>query len=226
MKKSTLNSFLFITGIVPLIAVLLCLHLLPDEIPAHYDMNMNIDRWGSKYETLILPVFTLIETVFLYIAAKRCGRRENGESTKKVTLITGITSNLLFAAITAVMLAGAFDSVNINEVTQGFSMNIIFVITGIAVAVSGNYLPKCKLNSCIGLRTEWSMANEDVWFKCQRFGGVLLVVCGIVMAVFSAAVENSAAVIAGNLFIMIFMTAASVAGSKIIYDKMYGGQNH
>lgn len=88
------------------------------------------------------------------------------------------------------------------------------------MAVIGNFLPKCKLNSVIGLRTKWSTANEDVWFKCQRFGGVLFVVCGILMAVVSAAIENTPLLIATNIFISIVIISGSLAGSKIIYDKM------
>ena len=114
----------------------------------------------------------------------------------------------------------AFNALEGSKKGVEISVNIIFIAAGIVIAVIGNFLPKCKLNSVIGLRTKWSMANEDVWFKCQRFGGVLFVTCGILMSVVSAAVESVFLLIAANIFISIVIIAGSLAGSKIIYDKL------
>ena len=36
---------------------------IPDKIPAHYDWEGNIDRWGSKTELMILPIMSW----FLYL---------------------------------------------------------------------------------------------------------------------------------------------------------------
>ena len=51
-KKIIFYSLMFL----PLIVVLIALHFLPERIPAHYDFNNQVTRWGSKYETLIFPV--------------------------------------------------------------------------------------------------------------------------------------------------------------------------
>ena len=40
-------------------------------------------------------------------------------------------------------------------------------------------MPKVRMNSLVGLRTKWSMKNEQVWKKCQRFGGISLMITGI-----------------------------------------------
>ena len=46
-KKIIFYSLMFL----PLIVVLIALHFLPERIPAHYDFNNQVTRWGSKYET-------------------------------------------------------------------------------------------------------------------------------------------------------------------------------
>ena len=33
---------------------------LPDRIPMHYDIQGNIDRWGSKNENFIFPILLLL----------------------------------------------------------------------------------------------------------------------------------------------------------------------
>lgn len=220
MKNSSLKKILFITSVIPLIIVLIALQFLPEKIPAHYDLHMNIDRWGSKYESLLFPAFTILMAAFMYGMSRFAAKQENGESNQKVLLISGTAINFIFTAMTIWSLLSAFNAVENLKIGGKISINIIFISAGIVMTVIGNFMPKCKLNSVIGLRTKWSMANEDVWFKCQRFGGVLFVVCGIIMAVVSAAVESITLLIAANLFISIVIVAGSLAGSKIIYDRL------
>ena len=220
MKNSSLTKILFTTSVIPLIIVLVALRFMPEKIPAHYDFNMNIDRWGSKYESLIMPAVTILMATFMYGMSCFAAKHENGENNKKVLLIGGIAINFMFTAITVWSLLSAFKIAENFKISGKFSINIIFISAGIVMTVVGNFMPKCKLNSVIGLRTKWSMANEDVWFKCQRFGGILFVVCGIIMAVISAAIESTALLLAANLFISIVIIAGSLAGSKIIYDRL------
>lgn len=225
MKKSTkLSGILFATALIPTAAVLIALQLLPDKIPAHYDINMNIDRWGSKYETLLFPAVTLVMAVFMYIMARFAAKQENGAVNEKVLMICGISINLLFSAMTVWSLALAFKAVSDREINGTLSVKIIFIFAGIVIAVIGNFMPKCKLNSLVGLRTRWSMANEDVWFKCQRFGGVLLVVCGIMMSLISALADSIILILTANIIITVIISAGSIAVSKLIYDRQQGNR--
>lgn len=225
MKNSTLAKILFITSAVPLIIVLIALHFLPATIPAHYDLYMNIDRWGSKYESLLMPAFTVLMSAFMYGMSRFAAKQENGKSNQKVLLISGTALNIFFTIMTVWSLWSAFTALGGSKKGVEISVNIIFIAAGIVIAVIGNFLPKCKLNSVIGLRTKWSMANEDVWFRCQRFGGILFVVCGIAMAVVAAAAESVLLLIGANIFISIAIIAGSLAGSKIIYDRLSNKTN-
>lgn len=220
MKKNMkLSGILFATALIPTAAVLIALQLLPDKIPAHYDINMNIDRWGSKYETLLFPAVTLAMAVFMYAMARFASKQENGAGNEKMCMICGISVNLLFSAMTAWSLVLAFKAVSGKEINGAMSVKIIFIFAGIVIAVIGNFMPKCKLNSLVGLRTRWSMANEDVWFKCQRFGGVLFVICGILMSIISAVTDSIPMLLAVNIIISIISVAGSIIVSKRIYDR-------
>lgn len=204
---------------IPAAAVLIALQLLPDKIPAHYDINMNIDRWGSKYETLLFPAAALVMAAFMYAMARFASKQENGAGNEKVLMICGISINLLFSAMTAWALAMDFKAVSGKEINGMLLIKIIFIFAGIVMAVTGNFMPKCKLNSLVGLRTRWSMANEDVWFKCQRLGGVLFVICGILMSLISALIDSIQILLAVNIIISVISVAGSVIISKLIYDR-------
>ena len=53
-KKVIFYSLMFL----PLAVVLIALQFLPEQIPAHYDMNNQVTRWGSKYERRNSHCFT------------------------------------------------------------------------------------------------------------------------------------------------------------------------
>lgn len=61
-------------GYLSLAAMLVVLFMqwgaLPEEIPAHFGANGEVDRWGSKWELLILPGIAIGLNFFLLIFEK------------------------------------------------------------------------------------------------------------------------------------------------------------
>ena len=50
---------MWIISFIALAGTAIVLQFMPDQVPMHYDAVGNIDRWESKYENLIFPVFIL-----------------------------------------------------------------------------------------------------------------------------------------------------------------------
>ncbi len=221
MKKAeNLTIIMFLTALIPLAAVLTALPLLPDKIPAHYDLNMNIDRFGSKYEMLLFPVLVFLMTGFMYGMSRFAVKHENGESNRKVLLIFGSLLNLFFTGMTVYSLFMAFHATDNSISISGDTFTqFTFISLGIVLAIVGNFMPKCKMNAVVGLRTKWSMANEDIWFKCQRFGGVVTVLYGIVAAAAGAVLSSPALIVGVELILTVLYLIATVTGSKVIHDK-------
>lgn len=155
----------------------------------------------------------------MYVMARFASKQENGAGNEKMLMICGISVNLLFSAMTAWALVLDFKAVSGKEINEVLSVKIIFIFAGIVMAIIGNFMPKCKINSLVGLRTRWSMANEDVWFKCQRFGGVLFVICGILMSLISALTDSIPMLLAVNIIISFISATGSIIVSKLIYDR-------
>ena len=53
---------------------------------------------------------------------------------------------------------------------------------GLLLIVLGNSLGKVPQNGVVGIRTPWTLADEDVWARTNRTGGWLFVLAGVVMA--------------------------------------------
>ena len=54
-----MKKIMWAISFISLIGTVIVLQFMPDRIPMHYDMAGNIDRWGSKYESLIFPILIL-----------------------------------------------------------------------------------------------------------------------------------------------------------------------
>ena len=44
---------------LPLVITAVALQFMPDTVPLHYNAAGEIDRWGSKYESLLFPAIAL-----------------------------------------------------------------------------------------------------------------------------------------------------------------------
>lgn len=114
-----MKSRRFITWIlacIPLIIVLLFIPELPDTIPAHYDFKGNVDRFGSKYELLILPVVTIGMGFFwLWMEKIALKDKEKGPQNVKVLFWGNIVMSVTFVILTIWFLSLAYNKAeNIN----------------------------------------------------------------------------------------------------------------
>ena len=69
--------------------------MMPDTVPAHYNAAGEADRMGSRYETLIFPLITLLMGAFMIIFA----RKRKDASEEKPLLIVGTATTALFLII-------------------------------------------------------------------------------------------------------------------------------
>ena len=180
IKKIMFYIFMFL----PLFIVLIALPFLPEQIPAHYGMDNQVTRWGSKYEAFIYPVTTILMGYFLLAMAKLAAKQEeHGKNNEKVVIITGIAVLAYFNIMNLFSLYTAFNKVE-NLSSVAFNIwQLVFGLLGAVMIVTGNIMPKLRMNSMIGLRTKWSMKNETTWKNSQRFGGISFIVGGIVIVV-------------------------------------------
>lgn len=52
------------------------------------------------------------------------------------------------------------------------------LLLGLLALVFGNYLPKTRRNSTIGIKIKWTLENDANWNATHRFGGRVWVLCG------------------------------------------------
>ena len=178
----TKKTVYFILMYLPLVVVLIALQYLPDKIPAHYGIDNQVTRWGSRYEALLFHIVTILMGYFLLAMSRLAAKQEeHGENNKKIIIVTGILVLIVFNVLNGYSLYTYFNKVeNLSSIPLDINQ-LVFCIVGVLMIVTGNIMPKLRMNSIIGLRTHWSMKNEVTWKKCQRIGGISFIVGGIII---------------------------------------------
>lgn len=213
----------FITYILMLLPIVICLIVfpfLPETVPVHFDINMQVDRMGSKYELLIISALSIIFVLILkYMSALASKQEGNGKNNEKIFNITIILVLILFNVINACLLFFAFNTTEGIVLNADYICKIILSIMGIMFIVMGNIMPKTKMNSVLGFRSCWSMKNEETWKRNQRFGGILLMIAGFI--VFGVSIFTSGILCTCISTVVLLSTAIIILIHSYIMTKKY-----
>ena len=164
------------------------LWFLPDTIPAHYGISGEVDRWGSKYESFILPGISLVFGVAMLLGAWISGRssRKEVEQGSRIFVIAGNVSLAVFNVMTLFFLYTSWAQMEHLEGVPEIGLRILFAVIAIMLLILGAVMPQVKQNAWFGVRTKWTMQSVSVWEKSQRFGGKLFMGAALLCLAFLA----------------------------------------
>ena len=169
------KKFLFWTSVVTLIPSVVGLILwnqLPDRMPSHWGINGQVDGWSSKaFAVFGLPLMMLGFHWICALAMKLDKHNQTGSNRKVMDMILW-----LFPAMSVMMSGFVYASALGREIQM---TTLMTVPMGLLFVVIGNYLPKCRLNSTLGIKLKWTFNNEENWNKTHRIGGITWVLCGL-----------------------------------------------
>lgn len=77
------NRILWFFTLLPSFITVIAIKYLPNQIPAHYDIAGNIDRWGSKYEKFIFPVIIILLTLHWYLYINYFKKKQSKSTDEK-----------------------------------------------------------------------------------------------------------------------------------------------
>ena len=220
---------------VPFVVTSLILQGLPDKLPMHYDLQGNIDRWGSKKEELIFPIIILLLTGFWHVmiayyekkakmipedkAASVNKAQAVAKSNSKLLTIVGICMAVMFGVMHFAILYASCVQANAGLSTMTLDIGkLTCTLAGIFFIIIGNFLPKTKVNSIVGVRTSWSMYNENTWRLSNRLGAWLLIIAGLLTILTTVVADGNIS----TILLLVYLIAASVVliiYSKIVYDR-------
>ena len=213
-----------ISAFLPLVVTLIWLQFLPDQVPLHYDASGNIDRWGSKWENLLLPSVVLVMGLIFFLVSKAGLKKAAGdekalahaESNVKVIRIVMIATGVMFSVLQAVLLYGAGRDAASGSTQSSVDLSrVIVILLGFLFLILGNYMPKAKRNSTVGFRCGWSMYNDVTWQKCNRFAGLSMIFAGVGVILCGILLSGGWAIGALLLLLTVAVVVSIVYAAKV-----------
>ncbi|NLM20376.1 MAG: SdpI family protein [Peptococcaceae bacterium] len=189
---------------------------LPEKVPTHWNFAGEVDGWGSPFQgAFLIPLIMIGALALLYFLPKIDPKRENYIKMGKAYSGIALVMMLFFTVLQFGSLGSILGYFNISNVPK-----VIMLGVGVLIAVIGKYMGGLKHNYFAGIKTPWTLANEEVWRRTHRMAGPIWVVGGILIAVigFIPAQYKLGLFIA----VMLVLTLIPVAYSYIIFKKLEG----
>ncbi|WP_242235865.1 SdpI family protein [Bacillus cereus group sp. BfR-BA-01316] len=187
---------------------------LPEEVPSHWNVAGEVDGHMSKMGMMIFDIAIMV-FIYALLTVLPMIDPKHGNYDKFSKGYKVMNYSVLFVLFL----------VNIIGIGAGLGYQVLmnstpYIIVGLLFIVIGNYLPQCKPNYFVGIKTPWTLSNEEVWRKTHRFSGKVFVVLGVVMML------SSFAPVAGKSFLVIGIIIGAVGltmgYSYVAYKKEIG----
>jgi uncharacterized membrane protein len=147
---------------------------LPAQVPMHYNIEGEIDRYGNKSELILIPIMTslLIYLIFLavpYIDPKKQIQKMGGKYDALKFIIT------TFMSILALFIIYTAKNQTLTD------PDYILLGCGVLFLILGNYFKTLKANYFIGIRTPWTLESESVWKATHKLAGKIWFLGGLLI---------------------------------------------
>jgi uncharacterized membrane protein len=160
--------------LAPFVYALVYWNQLPERMPVHWSMDGKPNGYSSKgFGILEIPLLSLGLYFLLLLIPKIDPKKANFaqfEGTYRTIRL------LLHTVLTIAFVMGLLYAMNSGINSAYFS---VILISGLFM-VLGNFMGKIRPNYFVGIRTPWTLANEDVWVKTHRVTGRLWVAASFI----------------------------------------------
>lgn len=147
----------------------------PERIPVHWNVAGQVDRYGGRFEgILLLPLFGAA----LYLLLRFLPRLDPGRANYAAfwgaygTVRLGVLA-LMTAIYGAMQLQIRGHDVDMATVVP-FLIGPLFILLG-------SIMGKLRPNWFVGIRTPWTLSSKEAWVKTHRVGGWVFIAIGAAM---------------------------------------------
>lgn len=186
--------------------------VMPARVPIHWNAAGRVDGWGPSWvNAFVIPAIAVfVYLLFLYLPLVDPKRHNYPHFEGALRALRFLI--VAFLAFVHVLVVGASMGYPVRvDVAIRAALPLLFV-------GMGTRLSRLRPNWFFGIRTPWTLANEDVWARTHRlagavwiWGGALLVACA-----FLPPGPGLAAFVAGIL-VMVLVPAVY---SAVIYHRL------
>lgn len=169
---------------------------LPDEIATHWGISGDPDDWTRKSVAVaIMPAIALVTWIVLILAPRIDPRRENFEAFAD-TYYWIVNGTMIFlAALHLLVIANGLGWDIPLSRAMLVGLGLLFVLIGVAMR-------RFKSNWVAGIRTPWTLSDEEVWTRTHERGAAVFVISGLATIIGALLLPIAVATIVSLLLIL------------------------
>ncbi|UZJ78406.1 SdpI family protein [Fictibacillus sp. KU28468] len=148
---------------------------LPAELPIHWNAKGEINGYSSKLGAMLTNLgIMILMYLLIQFLPKIDPKKENYKSfSRSYSMINSSLFIFFFLINLMVILIGLGYELPMNSFMP--------LILGGLFIVLGNYMQQVKPNYFVGIKTPWTLADENVWRQTHRFSSKVFVAAGIIV---------------------------------------------
>ena len=211
MNTKTTSIIVIIVSIGLILAGLALQNQMPETVATHWNEAGEADGFGSRTAGIFLLPAMMIATVLLLVIIPQIDPLRKNIFQFRPYYNNFILAFAFFFAYLHVLtlLWNIGVKINFNQyLIPGFG--IFFYFAGILIS-------KAQRNYMIGIRTPWTLANDEVWERTHTLGGKLFKASGLIAIL---GVFFPSQVIWFMLVPILGSTAVSLVYSYVIYRQI------
>jgi uncharacterized membrane protein len=181
---------------------------LPGTVPTHWDFSGTANGYSSPFAAVALVPAIALFTWLLMLVLPIIGPKGFGIERSAAAFYE---SGLAIVVVLVVMYIPILRS----ELTgRAPTTGLLIVPVGALMVILGNLMGKLHKNFFIGIRTPWTLANDEVWLRSNRLGDRLMVVGGSIVVVSSLLTRVAVIIILG---IVVAIAIVTTVYSYVLY---------
>jgi len=180
--------------VLPVIYLAYVWRTLPSQVPMHWNIDGEIDRYGSKTELALLTMLLPLGTYLLFLVLPKLDPK------KKLEKMGGKFQSIKFL-LTILMAVLSLFIIYSSKNQNTTNPNYIILLIGVLFIILGNFFKTIKANYFLGIRTPWTLENETVWKETHKMAGVMWFIGGILVVLLSMILPKQA-----NLIVFLIIT--------------------
>jgi len=177
-KKKLLMELVMLIFILIMIAISIYAYAtLPNVVPVHWNASGQADNYGNKWiAAFLIPIIYIIFSILAFILPAMDVFKDNIKKFYNYYYLMKIVFSVFFITLYIATLMPNY----------GYVFNMSYLIM-IAIAILffaiGYILRHVKRNFFIGIRTPWTLADDEVWDDTHRIGGVMFMAVSVILLI-------------------------------------------
>ena len=173
MKKEAL---IWLILLLPFVYAMACWNTVAALVPIRFDFQGHASSYASKEFALLgLPGLYIVLYLLLLFLPRIDPRKRNYEQFTASYQNIRLLVHLFLLCMTVLSAQASATGSILNIHLYAAALFLFF-------ALLGNYLRTVRSNFFVGIRTPWTLSNDEVWRSTHQMAGRLWFYTGLVMA--------------------------------------------